>query len=125
MRAELFPFQRRAVADLRDKAAAALNVYRLTHTPQVVSFTAPTGSGKTIIMSALIENILYGDEGKYVEQPDAIFVWLSDSPALNAQSRQKIDLKADKVRFDQCVTIDDESFNQEYLDDGHIYFLNT
>ena len=76
-------------------------------------------------MSALIENILYGDEGKYVEQPDAIFVWLSDSPALNAQSRQKIDLKADKVRFDQCVTIDDESFNQEYLDDGHIYFLNT
>ena len=45
MRAELFPFQRRAVADLRDKAAAALNVYRLTHTPQVVSFTAPTGSG--------------------------------------------------------------------------------
>lgn len=125
MRVELFPFQRRAVADLRDKAAAALNVYRLTHTPQVVSFTAPTGSGKTIIMSALIENILYGDEGKYVEQPDAIFVWLSDSPALNAQSRQKIDLKADKVRFDQCVTIDDESFNQEYLDDGHIYFLNT
>lgn len=27
--------------------------------------------------------------------------------------------------MDQCVVISDESFDQEYLDDGHIYFLNT
>ena len=92
MKVELFPFQRKAVADLRSKTAAALNVYRMLHTPQVVSFTAPTGSGKTIIMASLIENILYGDEGVYEEQPKAIIVWLSDSPALNAQSKQKIDI---------------------------------
>lgn len=48
-----------------------------------------------------------------------------DSPALNEQSKQKFDLKADKIRFGQCVTIDDSSFDQEMLDDGHIYFLNT
>lgn len=96
----------------------------MAHVPQVVSFTAPTGSGKTIIMAALIEDIFFGTE-KFEEQPEAIFVWLSDSPQLNEQSKQKIDLKADKIRLDQCVTIDDDSFDRELLEDGHIYFLNT
>ena len=124
MRDELFPFQRRAVGELRLKVAAALNGYRMTHTPQVVSFTAPTGSGKTIIMAALIEDIFFGTD-QIVEQPEAIFVWLSDSPQLNAQSKDKIDVKADKIRFGQCVTIEEESFDMETLEEGHIYFLNT
>ena len=124
MKVELFPFQRTAVDSLRLSAAMALNNYRMAHVPQVVSFTAPTGSGKTIIMAALIEDIFFGTE-KFEEQPEAIFVWLSDSPQLNEQSKQKIDLKADKIRLDQCVTIDDDSFDREMLEDGHIYFLNT
>lgn len=70
MRVELFPFQKRALADIRMKTAEAMGSYHRTHAPQVVSFTAPTGAGKTIIMSALIEAILFGDE-EYMEQPDA------------------------------------------------------
>ncbi len=124
MKVELFPFQKKATADLRMKAAVALNIYRSTHIPQVISLQAPTGSGKTIIMASLIEDIFYGTD-QYTEQPEAIFVWLSDSPALNEQSKQKIDLKADKIRFGQCVTIEDESFDMEMLEEGHIYFLNT
>lgn len=124
MRAQLFPFQKRAVADLRIKVAEALGSYHRTHTPQVVSLQAPTGAGKTIIMADLVEKIYFGTE-QYVEQPEAIFVWLSDSPALNEQSKQKFDLKADRIRFGQCVTIEDESFDMEMLEDGHIYFLNT
>lgn len=124
MKIELFPFQKRAVADLRLKTALALNNYRTFSIPQVISLQAPTGSGKTIIMAALIEEIYFGSE-RFTEQPEAIFVWLSDSPALNEQSRKKIDLKADKIRFNQCVTIEDESFDMEMLEDGHIYFLNT
>ena len=54
MRIELFPFQKRALADIRMKTAEAMGSYHRTHAPQVVSFTAPTGAGKTIIMSALI-----------------------------------------------------------------------
>ena len=57
MRVELFPFQKRALADIRMKTAEAMGSYHRTHAPQVVSFTAPTGAGKTIIMSALIEAI--------------------------------------------------------------------
>ena len=102
----------------------ALNNYRMLKIPQVVSLQAPTGSGKTIIMSALIEDILFGSE-HFTEQQDAIFVWLSDSPQLNEQSKQKIELKADRIRLDQCIVITDESFDQEVFDDGHIYFLNT
>lgn len=124
MKAELFPFQKIALAKLRTSVATALGNYHSTHTPQVVSYTAPTGAGKTIIMAALIEAIYYGDE-KYPDQTDAIFVWLSDSPQLNEQSKQKLDTKADKLRLDQCVTISDDSFDREELEDGHIYFINT
>ena len=124
MRVELFPFQKRALADIRMKTAEAMGSYHRTHAPQVVSFTAPTGAGKTIIMSALIEAILFGDE-QYMEQPDAIIIWLSDSPQLNEQSKQKIDSKADKIKLSQCVTVSEESFDKEVFEDGHVYFLNT
>lgn len=62
MRVELFPFQKRALADIRMKTAEAMGSYHRTHTPQVISFTAPTGAGKTIIMASLIESIFFGDE---------------------------------------------------------------
>lgn len=54
---ELFPFQKQAVNEMRLRVAMALNNYRMLKIPQVVSLQAPTGSGKTIIMSALIEDI--------------------------------------------------------------------
>ena len=124
MKVELFPFQKTALARLRQSVATALGNYRSTHTPQVVSYTAPTGAGKTIVMSSLIEAIYYGDDF-YPDQNEAIFIWLSDSPQLNEQSRLKIDLKADKIRLNQCVVIQDDAFDMEELEDGHIYFLNT
>ena len=124
MRVELFSFQKRALADIRMKTAEAMGSYHRTHAPQVISFTAPTGAGKTIIMASLIESIFFGDEN-YIEHPGSIIVWLSDSPQLNEQSKQKIDAKADKIRLGQCVTITEDSFDQEVFDDGHIYFLNT
>lgn len=124
MKAELFPFQKRALSDLRMKTGEAIGGYQRTHSNQVVSFTAPTGAGKTIIMASLIENIFFGDV-EYPEQPEAIIIWLSDSPQLNEQSKQKIDLKADRIRIGQSITVAEDSFDQEYFDDGHIYFLNT
>lgn len=124
MNVVLFPFQKTALARLRQSVATALGNYHSTHTPQVVSYTAPTGAGKTIVMSALIESIYFGDE-LYPDQNEAIFIWLSDSPQLNEQSRLKIDGKADKIRLNQCVVISDEAFDMEVLEDGQIYFLNT
>lgn len=124
MKVELFPFQQRALTELRAKTAEALGGYHRTHAPNVVSFTAPTGAGKTIIMASLIEAILFGDE-TFPDQPDAVFIWLSDSPQLNEQSKMKIDAKADKIRLGQTVTVAEDSFDQELFEDGRIYFLNT
>ena len=121
---DLFSFQQQAVNELRMKTAMALNNYRACQVPQVISLQAPTGSGKTIIMAAYVEDVYFGSD-QYAEQPNAIFVCLSDSPQLNEQSRQKFEQKADRLRLTQYVTITDESFDQEFLDDGKIYFLNT
>jgi type III restriction enzyme len=124
MKVELFSFQKKALADIRMKTAEALGSYYRTHAPQVVSFTAPTGAGKTIIMASLIESIFFGDEN-YLEQQNAVVIWLSDSPQLNEQSKLKIDSKADKIRLGQCVTVTEDAFDKEFFEDGHVYFLNT
>ncbi len=124
MRDELMAFQQTAVSKLLAEINSAEAYHRVDGRPQVIAFRAPTGSGKTIVMTTVIEDIINGTETT-LEQPEAIFVWLSDSPQLNEQSKTKIIQKADKIRPNQCVTIEDDSFDQEVLDDGKIYFLNT
>lgn len=124
MRDELISFQQTAVSRLIAEINSAKAYHKADGRPQVIAFRAPTGSGKTIVMTAVIEDILNGTETT-VEQPEAIFIWLSDSPQLNEQSKTKIIQKADKIRPNQCITIEDDSFDQEMLDDGMIYFLNT
>ena len=108
---------------MRRKTASALGFYQQTHTPQVISLQAPTGAGKTIMMASFVEDVIYGTE-EFEEQPKAIFVWLSDSPQLNQQSQNKF-LKSDKIRINQCISIQDDNFDRETFDDGKIYFLNT
>ena len=122
MRMQLFPFQEDAVAELNKKIDKAHLLWSDTD-PQVISFSAPTGSGKTIMLTALFEEILYGNANRLAD-PDAIFIWLSDSPMLNEQTRFKIEGQSDKIRVRDLITVD-ASFNAEYLECGHIYFLNT
>ena len=124
MKLTLFPFQDIALQKLRANVAKARFDYQDDATPQVVSYTAPTGAGKTVIMASLIEQIFRGT-AEFPEQPNAIFVWLSDSPELNQQSRDKIDLKSDYISLTQTETISEDSFSEEILADGKIYFLNT
>lgn len=124
MRDELISFQQTAVSKLLAEINSAEAYHKVDGRPQVIAFRAPTGSGKTIVMTTVIENIFNGTETT-VEQPEAIFVWLSDSPQLNEQSKTKIITKTDRIRPNQCITIEDDSFDQEMLDDGMIYFLNT
>ena len=124
MKFELFPFQMNAVRRLRKFLMVAQANYKLTDVPQAISFTAPTGAGKTIMLAALVEQVYRGDEN-YPAQPDAIFVWLSDSPELNQQSCDKFYFNADKINRSQLIIIEDDNFDQQTLEDGKIYFLNT
>lgn len=124
MKFELFPFQRKARKKLRRCVYRAQQDYATDEELQVISFTAPTGAGKTIMLASFVESVYIGDED-YPAQSNAIFVWLSDSPELNKQSLDKFYFNSDIVDHSQLIMIEDESFNQRILEDGKIYFLNT
>lgn len=91
--------------------------------PQAVVLSSPTGSGKTVIAAAMIERILNGGEDVAAD-PTAVFLWLSDSPELNEQSKEKIEEAADAIPLHRLITIA-HPFNVERLERGHVYFLNT
>jgi len=91
--------------------------------PQAVVLSSPTGSGKTVIMTLLMERLWAGHES-IVPDPNAIFLWISDSPELNIQSKEKIEAASDIFPRSRLVVIEND-FKQERLAPGHIYFLNT
>ncbi|MDR1900697.1 MAG: DEAD/DEAH box helicase family protein, partial [Treponema sp.] len=122
MRDTLFPFQENAVSELHQKINNAHKLWDENNN-QIISFSAPTGSGKTIILTALIEEIIYGSADNDADN-GAIFVWLSDMPELNEQSRLKIESKSDKLYVRYLETIE-QYFDQEYFSSGMVYFLNT
>ena len=125
MNISLKPFQKVRVSELRQTAAIAQMNWQHYGLKQIISFTAPTGAGKTIMMANFIESMLCGDDEGMVEAiPDSIFIWLSDSPELNEQSKQKLVRYCNKLVISQFKTLD-ESFRGEKLEPGMVYFLNT
>ena len=121
MRISLFDFQEDAKAKLIEKIKASRALQTMNQGQQIITFSAPTGAGKTIIMTSLFEDVLFGT-ADIEAQPDSIFVWLSDMPDLNEQSKQKIASKSDMLRTNQLITID-SSFQAESLEPGNVYFL--
>jgi type III restriction enzyme len=91
---------------------------------EAIILSAPTGSGKTITVAAVIDWTFGGDDG-IVARPHTTFLWLSDSPELNAQSKAKLLAACDNVPFHRLVTVDSESFNELRLQPGFVYFINT
>lgn len=91
--------------------------------PQAIILSSPTGSGKTVMVTALIEAVFEGAD-EILAEPGAVFLWLSDQPELNEQSRRKIALCSSRLRNTDLVVIDSD-FDQETFDGGKVYFLNT
>lgn len=110
----------RAILDELDEARVAASKGKL----QAVVLSAPTGSGKTITVAAVIDWTFGGADG-IPARPNTIFLWLSDSPELNQQSKGKLLAACDNVPFHRLVTVDSESFDEERLAPGHVYFINT
>lgn len=130
MKIGLFDFQKDALNKLRDSLLDA-RARASSNNPRAITLSAPTGSGKTVIMTALFEAILDTPDDQldwpldWQPQQDAVILWVSDMPELNEQTRRKIETQSDKVyRVSQLVTID-ASFDEERLQGGHIYFINT
>ena len=130
MKVTLFDFQKDALGELR-KALVKARQGVSPDDQHVVAFSAATGSGKTIMMTALFEAILDEPDDQlewpldWMPQPDSVILWVSDMPELNEQTKLKIESKSDKVyRVNQLITID-AHFDAPRLDGGHIYFINT
>jgi type III restriction enzyme len=123
MRIALKEFQENAVLDLIKQLSHAKNEVRQGGVPQAVVLSSPTGSGKTVITAAMMESIFEGTDQIPAEQ-DAVFLWLSDMPELNQQSRKKILDSSDRIRENDIIVIDSD-FDQESFDGGKLYFVNT
>lgn len=123
MRMPLFEFQEEAKASLIEKIKVSHALLSMNQGQQIITFSAPTGSGKTIIITSLIEDILFGTSD-ITADPNSIFIWLSDMPDLNEQSKLKIESQSDMIQIRQLVTIDSD-YDSEYFEPGNIYFLNT
>ena len=124
MLVDLFDFQQKALDALRERQVKAQRRYREDGDKHIIPFTAPTGAGKTIIMSAFIEALYVGDTHQG-GQNDAIVLWISDAPELNEQSKAKLYKVADKLLLRPVVTIEEQSFKADKLTPGTIYYVNT
>jgi type III restriction enzyme len=123
MKIELKPFQETATRDVLTKLGKARQSVSDNECEAIV-LSAPTGSGKTITVAAVIDQTFGGGDG-IMARPDTVFLWLSDSPELNLQSQNKLLAACDYLPYHRMVTIDSESFDEERLYPGHVYFINT
>jgi type III restriction enzyme len=116
-------FQERAVDDfLAALHRASSEVRDSPRSYQAVWLTAPTGSGKTLMATAVVERLLEGDKTHPVV-PESTFLWLSDQPELNEQTRRKM-LSSSSVLGASDLIVIGSAFDEEALQPGPVHFLN-
>ncbi|MEW1951049.1 DEAD/DEAH box helicase family protein [Pseudarthrobacter sp902506025] len=125
MKFKLRGYQAVAKRDVLEDISDALQRYIETDGERVtaVQLTAPTGSGKTVIASAVIEAALFGADD-FTANSDWTFLWVSDDPSLNEQTSRKFLTASDKISHG-TIEIIESSFDQKVLDGGKVYFLNV
>jgi type III restriction enzyme len=123
MKLELKKFQEIAAGDIiceLDEARVSAAKGKL----QAVILSAPTGSGKTITLAQVIDLTFGGGDG-IPARPQTTFLWLSDSPELNVQSGNKLLGACDFLPYYKMVRIESDVFDDDYLQPGYLYFINT
>ncbi|MCY7290250.1 MAG: DEAD/DEAH box helicase family protein [Cryobacterium sp.] len=87
-----------------------------------VALSAPTGAGKTVTATAVIETLFDGG-GSYSADPLATVLWVTDDPALNEQTKRNMTQASSTLGPGRLFTID-AGFDQETFDPNRVYFLN-
>lgn len=125
MRFTLKDYQADAVGDTLHELTSARDFYRsASRRVSSVALTATTGAGKTVMAAAVIEALFWGsDDYAIAPDPGAVVLWFSDDPALNQQTRHRLEQASDRLR-NRLVTVE-HPFRYQKLQAGNVYFLNT
>jgi hypothetical protein len=125
MRYELVDYQREAAAEVLQRLARGNDDWAKHRSTSSFALSAITGSGKTVIATAVIEALLHGSSDLGVEQdPKATFLWFTDDPSLNRQTRGRM-LEASDLLAPSKLTVIDRDFLDQELQPGRVYFLNN
>ncbi|MEU0570315.1 DEAD/DEAH box helicase family protein [Nonomuraea sp. NPDC005983] len=87
-----------------------------------IALSAPTGAGKTVIATAVIE-ALFDGAGKFSPDPLATVLWVTDDPALNEQTKRNMLQASSTLGPSRLITID-AGFDDEAFQPLRVYFLN-
>lgn len=122
MKFQLTGYQTDATADSVSAIQEGFQRYAKNTKLTAVALAAPTGAGKTVIATAAIEKLLFGDE--FTEpNPNLTVLWVTDDPSLNQQTKRKMLLASSQIKPGQLVTVD-ASLDQRVLDAGRVYFCH-
>lgn len=123
MKYELFDYQEAAVAAISKHLIRAARDHTEDRDERTaVVLAAPTGAGKTVIATGVIEASLDGDESTPGVE-DATFLWVTDDPSLNRQTLQKMLDSSSDIKLNR-LTIIESDFDEEIFAPGRVYFLN-
>ncbi len=123
MRYELMDYQRSAAIELLNRLERAKGDWASGYRSSF-ALSAITGSGKTVIATAVIEATLFGSADFGVDpDPQAAFLWITDDPALNRQTRNRMLAASDLLASRALVEVDDGYLNPT-LEPNRVYFLN-
>ena len=125
MRYTLKDYQNDAVVDVLARLGWARDDWHERKSPVAFSLTATTGAGKTVMAAAVIEALFDGNQDhNFDSDPGAVVLWFTDDPSLNEQTRFRLMDAADRIGHSRLVVIEN-TFNQEKLERGKVYFLNA
>jgi hypothetical protein len=125
MRYEMIDYQREAAIDIVKRLSLGRDLWANSRMASSFALSAITGAGKTVIAAAVIEALFHGSSDLGAEaDPNATFLWITDDPALNRQTRNKM-LDASDLLLPNILVEIDEGFLDEELASKRCYFLNT
>ncbi len=124
MRYDLIDYQRQAAVEVLKRLARGRRDWAEDGDRSAFALSAITGAGKTVIATAVIEAAIYGSADLDAAQdPQATFLWVTDDPALNRQTRNKMLAASDLLDPKRLVVLGNDFLDSE-LAPGRVYFLN-
>jgi len=118
MKFELRDYQRDAALDVLNRLRRGRRDWREERARSSFALAAITGSGKTVIATAVIEALLFGSSDLDTDpDPRLSFLWITDDPSLNRQTRARMQ-DASEVLHPWILPEVDEAFQDEALTPG-------